>query len=120
MLLLVFVVLGCRGEQGSGDGSRHAGSPAGEGAKVQESGDHVSDTKVIVTSDDASLPDGCNTRQIAELAIEFVEAFNRGDEERLSRLFFVSEGPSPPDFSESGYFQWSWYSVSEIGEYGRI
>jgi hypothetical protein len=120
VLLLVFVVLGCRGEQGSEDGSRHAGSPTGEGAKVQESGDHVSDTKVIVTSDDASLPDGCNTRQIAELAIEFVDAFNRGDEERLSRLFFVSEGPSPPDFSEAGYFPWSWYSVSEIGEDGRI
>ena len=58
MLLLAFVVLGW-GEQGSGDGSR-AGSPTGEGAKVQESGDHGSDTKVIVTSDDASLPDGCN------------------------------------------------------------
>jgi hypothetical protein len=120
VLLLAFVVLGCGGEQGSGDGSQHAGSPAGEGAKVQESGDHGSATKVIVTSDDASLPDGCNTRQIAELAIEFVDAFNRGDEERLSRLFFVSEGPSPPDFSEAGYFPWSWYSVSEIGEDGRI
>jgi hypothetical protein len=116
VLLLVFVVLGCGGEQSS----RHAGSPTGEGAKVQESGDHVSDTKVIVTSDDASLPDGCSTRQMAELAIEFVDAFNRGDEERLSRLFFVSEGPSPPDFSEAGYFPWSWYSVSEVGEDGRI
>ena len=83
------------GEQGSGDGSRCAGSPTGEGAKVQESGDHGSDTKVIVTSDDASLPDGCNTRQMAELAIEFVDAFNRGDEERLSRLFFVSEARAP-------------------------
>ena len=120
MLLLVFVVLGCGGEQGSGDGSRHAGSSTGEGAKVQESGDHMPDTKVIVTSDDASLPDGCNTRQMAELAIEFVDAFNRGDEERLSRLLFVSEGPSPPDFSEAGYFPWSWYSVSEVGEDGRI
>jgi hypothetical protein len=38
----------------------------------------------------------------------------------LSRLFFVSEGPSPPDFSEAGYFPWSWYSVSEVGEDGRI
>ena len=93
MLLLAFVVRGV-GEQGSGDGSRHAGSPTGEGAKVQESGDHGSDTKVIVTSDDASLPDGCNTRQMAELAIEFVDAFS-GDEERLSRLFFVSEARAP-------------------------
>src|SRR5215207_11756036 len=100
MLVLAFVALGCGGEQGSGDGSwhgsRHAGSPMDEGANVQESEDHGSDTKIIVTSDDASLPDGCNTRQIAGLVIEFVDAFNRGDEERLSRLFFVSEGPSPP------------------------
>ena len=120
VLVLALVVLGCGGEQDSGDGSRHAGSPMDEGANVQESGDQASATEVIVTSDDASLPDGCNTRQIARLVIEFVDAFNRGDGERLSRLFFVSEGPSPPDFSNSGYYPWSWYSVSEVGEGGRI
>jgi hypothetical protein len=103
MLVLAFVALGCGGEQSSGDGSRHAGSPMDEGANVQESGDQASATEVIVTSDDASLPDGCNTRQIARLVIEFVDAFNRGEQERLSRLFFVSEGPSPPDFSKEGY-----------------
>ena len=90
VLVLAFVALGCGGERGSGDGSRHAGSPTGEGAKVQESGDRMPDTKVIVTSDDASLPDGCNTRQIAELAIEFVDAFNRG--------------PEPPGLLRSGVF----------------
>ena len=120
MLLLALVVLGCGGESHSGDGSRHPGSPMGEGPNVQESGEHGSDTKIIVTSDDASLPEGCNARQIAELAIDFVDAFNRGDAERLSRLFFVSEGPSPPDFSGSGYYPWSWYSVSEVGEEGMI
>jgi hypothetical protein len=55
-------------------------------------------TKVIVTSDDASLPDGCRPRQIAELVIEFIDAFNRSDQERSSRLFFISEGASPPGF----------------------
>lgn len=116
VLVLAFVALECGGEEGSGPG----GSPMDEGANVRESGDHGSATEVIVTSDDSSLPDGCNTRQIAGLVIEFVDAFNRGDGERLSRLFFVSEGPSPPDFSEAGYYPWSWYSVSEIGEGGRI
>ena len=52
-------------------------------------------TKVIVTSDDALLPDGCRPRQIAELVIEFIDAFNRGNQERLAQLFFISEGPSP-------------------------
>jgi hypothetical protein len=120
VLLFALVALGCEGERGSGDVSRHTGSPPGGVPKVQGSGDHASDTQIIVTSDDASLPEGCTTRQIAELAIEFVDAFNRGDEERLSRLFFVSEGPSPPDFSRAGYYPWSWYSVSEVGEGGMI
>jgi hypothetical protein len=34
--------------------------------------------------------------------------------------FFISEGPSPPDFSDEGYYPWSWYSVSEAGAGGRI
>ena len=91
-----------------------------DGANSYESGDQGSATEVIVTSDDASLPDGCNMRQIAGLVIEFVDAFNRGDVERLSQLFFVSEGPSPPDFSKAGYYPWSWYSVTEVDEGGRI
>jgi hypothetical protein len=117
VLLLALVVLGCGGEQESGERFEPEAPETGEAGV---SGDGASPTKVIVTSDDASLPDGCNTRQIAGLVIDFVDAFNRGDQERLSRLFFVSEGPSPPDFSEAGYYPWSWYSVSEVGESGRI
>ena len=75
---------------------------------------------MLVTSDDATLPDGCRPRQIAELVIYFIDAFNNGDQERLGQLFFISEGPSPPDFSEKGYYPWSWYSVSEVGAGGRI
>jgi hypothetical protein len=99
ILVLALVVAGCEGQENSG------GGPA---------------TKVIVTSDDPSLPDGCRPREIAELVIDFFDAFNRGDQERLSRLFFISEGPSPPDFSQRGYYPWSWYSVSEVGAGGRI
>ena len=112
VLVLAFVTLGC------------GGGPDAEGPRPDDRagipGTRASATEVIVTSDDASLPDGCDTRQSAGLVIEFVDAFNRGDGERLSRLFFISEGPSPPDFSQAGYYPWSWYSVSEVGEGGRI
>jgi hypothetical protein len=92
VLFLAFIKLGCGGRRDSGDDSQLDGPAPNEGAGVSRSG--ASGTEVIVTSDDASLPDGCDTRQIAELVIECADAFNRGDQERLSRLFFVSEGPS--------------------------
>ena len=38
----------------------------------------------------------------------------------MSRIFFLSEGPSPPDFAERGYDPWSWYTVSEVDTEGRI
>jgi len=76
--------------------------------------------EVIVTSDDAALPDGCRPGRVADLLIRFVDAFNQGRQEELSSAFFVSEGPSPPDFSTADYRPWSWYSSSEIGEDGKV
>ena len=76
--------------------------------------------RVIVTSDDASLPDGCHPGQVAGLVMSFVNAFNRGDQAALSRSFFLSEGPSPPDFSNGTYDPWSWYTVSNIEPGGKI
>jgi hypothetical protein len=75
---------------------------------------------VIVTSDDPSLPEGCHPRQVAELVISFVDAFNSGDQATLSRIFFVSEGPSPPDFAERAYEPWSWYTVGKVAPGGKI
>jgi hypothetical protein len=118
VLVLAFFVLGCGGERNSGGSG--SGSQAAGGVREPVARPNYEPTKVIVTSDDASLPDGCHPRQIAELVIDFIDAFNSGDQQRLSRLFFVSEGPSPPDFSEKGYYPWSWYSVSEVGAGGRI
>jgi hypothetical protein len=128
LLILALLALGCgvetdpkadsRPSRPSADGG--AGVAGGEASGSATQPDREPTTKVIVTSDDASLPDGCRPRQIAELVIAFVDAFNRGDQERLSRIFFISEGPSPPDFSEEGYYPWSWYSVSEVGAGGRI
>jgi len=116
-LIVACLVLGCGGEQDSSSDSQ----PAGDGVRepLAQPG-HEPATKVIVTSDDASLPDGCRPRQIAELVIGFINAFNSGDQDRLAQLFFISEGPSPPDFSETRYYPWSWYSVSEVGAGGRI
>ena len=76
--------------------------------------------EVIVTSDDESLPEGCRPRRVADLLIRFLDAFNQGRQEELSSAFFVSEGPSPPDFSTVDYRPWSWYSSSEIGDDGRV
>jgi hypothetical protein len=122
LLILALLVLGCGGEQnpeGSSSGSR----PAEDGVFESVARPSHKPTKVIVTSDDALLPDGCRPRQIAELVIEFIDAFNRGDQERLSRLLFVSEGPSPPDFSDEGYYPSSMHTVSEAGagpDRGRV
>jgi hypothetical protein len=55
---------------------------------------------------------------VAEVVIWFVDAFNRGDQAELSRVFFISEGPSPPDFSTAGYYPWLWYSSREVGAGG--
>jgi hypothetical protein len=123
VLVFTLVALGCGGEQdrrGTGGESRPA-EPVKTGEAYVAAGEaRASATEVLVTSDDPSLPEGCHPRGIAGLVIEFIDAFNRGDQERLSRLFFISEGPSPPDFSEKGYYPWSWYSVSEVGAGGRI
>jgi uncharacterized spore protein YtfJ len=58
VLVLAFVALGCGGGRDSGADSRLDGPTANEGAGVSGSGAPV--TEVIVTSDDASLPEGCN------------------------------------------------------------
>lgn len=104
------------GPDGTGTGGE-ARTLAPSSAEQPERGP---EPRVLVTSRDDSLPDGCRPRQVALLVSDFFDAFNRGDRERLSRLFFVSEGPSPTDFSESGAYPWSWYSVSLVGKEGRI
>src|ERR671916_1336982 len=76
--------------------------------------------EIIVTSSDEALPEGCHPRRVAGLLIWFVDAFNQGRQEELSSAFFVSEGPSPPDFSTADYRSWSWYSSSEIGDDGTV
>jgi len=112
--VLFFLLVGC-GEDRDTEKSHSAG---GESQRVPVV--HQEPTRVIVTSDDDSLPDGCHPREVAELVISFVNAFNSGDQASLSRIFFVSEGPSPPDFAERGYDPWSWYTVGEVQAGGKI
>lgn len=126
LVVLGFLVLGCGGDV---DRSRPSG-PEAESRSVSVAGDagpaasaparEMQDVRVVVTGDDDTLPDGCHPRQVARVVADFFDAFNRGDLDRLSRLFFVAEGPSPPDFSDDGSYPWSWYSVSEGGAGGRI
>ena len=51
---------------------------------------------MIVTSDDASLPDGCHPRQVAGLVISFVNAFNSGDQASLVPHLLPVRGPQSP------------------------
>jgi hypothetical protein len=132
MLAFVFLILvcglGCGGDQDRADTGRSSGSadPATvEGADTEGSdgtfGARPEPAKeVLVTDDEPSLPEGCRPREVGRLVLDFFDAFNSGDREALSRLFFVSEGPSPPDFSPEGYYPWSWYLVSEVGSGGEI
>ena len=114
ILALLCLLVGCGEDRNTGESHSAGGDRQREPIVRQEP------TRVIVTSDDASLPDGCRPRQVAELVISFVNAFNSGDQASLSRIFFVSEGPSPPDFAERGYDPWSWYTVGKVGAGGKI
>lgn len=110
VLALVFFLTGCGEDRAVGESRSTDGQPVV----------HQEPTRIIVTSDDASLPDGCHPRQVAEIVITFVDAFNSGDQATLSRIFFVSEGPSPPDFSDRDYDPWSWYTVGKVETGGKI
>jgi len=114
MLVLLCLFVGCEEDRGTGESHSPGEDTQREPVVRQEP------TRVIVTSDHASLPDGCHPRQVAELVIFFVDAFNSGDQASLSRIFFVSEGPSPPDFAERAYDPWSWYTVSTVEAGGKI
>jgi hypothetical protein len=108
-VLLVLFVVGC-GDDGP---ARPDGVAAGAPVPAHTS-------EVIVTSSDDALPEGCSPRRVAGLLIRFLDAFNQGRREDLSSAFFVSEGPSPPDFSSADYRSWSWYSSSQIGDDGTV
>jgi hypothetical protein len=108
-IFLVLLLVGCGGEGPERPDEGLTGEPVP--AHTRE---------VIVTSDDDALPEGCRPRPVAELLIRFLDAFNQGRQAELSSAFFVSEGPSPPDFSSVDYRPWSWYSSSEIGDDGMV
>ena len=108
-VLLVLFLVGCGGE-----------GPVGPDEGLTREPVPAHTREVIVTSDDDALPEGCRPRPVAELLIRFLDAFNQGRQAELSSAFFVSEGPSPPDFSSVDYRPWSWYSSSEIGDDGMV
>ena len=108
-VLLVLLLVGC------GDDGPTRQDEASTGGPVPA---HT--REVIVTSSDEALPGGCSPRRVAGLLIRFLDAFNQGRQEELSSAFFVSEGPSPPDFSAADYRSWSWYSSSQIGDDGTV
>lgn len=107
--LLVVLVVACQNSTASPDQSAAGGKDRPtDAAAVPGEGNGAGDANregtarpgyespvpVIVTRDDPSLPAGCRPRQTAGLIMNFFEAFNRGDQERLSR-FFVAKAPIP-------------------------
>ena len=112
ILVLVLLLVGCEG-----DGERAHSSGGGKAPEVVS---YRQPERVIVSSDDPSLPEGCHPRHVAGLVMAFIDAFNSGDQSTLSRSFFLSEGPSPPDFSDGTYDPWSWYTVSNVESGGKI
>src|SRR5215207_5670466 len=87
LILVLALLVGCGEDEGTGKSRSVGRSPEIVSYRQPE--------RIIVTSDDASLPDGCHPGQVAGLVMSFVNAFNRGDQSALSRSFFLSEGPSP-------------------------
>ncbi len=108
-VLLLLLLLGCGGDE-----------PARSGEAATRDPVPAHTREIIVTSSDGALPESCHPRRVAGLLIWFVDAFNQGRQEELSSTFFLSEGPSPPDFSSADYRSWSWFSSSEIGDDGKI
>ena len=112
LILVLLLVVGCGEDEGKGKSRSAARSPEIVSYRQPE--------RIIVSSDDASLPDGCHPGQVAGMVMSFVDAFNSGDQSALSRSFFLSEGPSPPDFSDGTYDPWSWYTESNVEPGGKI
>jgi hypothetical protein len=42
---------------------------------------------VIVTRENPSLPSRCSPLEVARLILQFFDAFNRGDQEQLAKMF---------------------------------
>jgi hypothetical protein len=114
IVVLALFLVSCGENQDTGK------SHSADGGRPPEVVSYRQPERVIVTTDDAALPDGCHPGQVAGLVMSFVDAFNSGDQSALSRSFFLSEGPSPPDFSDGTYDPWSWYTVSNVEPGGKI
>ncbi len=54
-----------------------------------------SSVPVIVTRDNPSLPAGCRPRKVAQIVAGFVDAFNRGDRQQISRFLQLTGDPGP-------------------------
>lgn len=79
LLFLVFLAISCKA------GVENRETTARESYEPTE--------PVVVTRADPSLPAGCRPREVAGLITNFFEAFNNGDQDRLSR-FFDAVGPN--------------------------
>ncbi|MGH3089788.1 MAG: hypothetical protein ACRDSJ_21120 [Rubrobacteraceae bacterium] len=101
-ILAVFVVVGCQSpsEMAATNGDDGAKVTNGEGSAQPG---YESPVPVTVTEDDGSLPAGCSTRQAAAIVATFVDAFNRGDQELLDRVFQPLPESRVPDWASRDF-----------------
>lgn len=95
-LFALLLVAGCSFGSDSSQAKNNSGSGKQAASTVHGKlvGSYRPTEKVIITKDNPSLPGGCRPREVAGLITNFFDAFDRGDQGKLSR-FFVQKGPTP-------------------------
>lgn len=73
--------------------------------------------RLVVALPVERFPPGCHPDEVARLVAEFLEAFNRGDQDRLVRLFPAVDSPTGRDHVNPAYLRW--YSVTDKGPDGE-
>jgi len=71
---------------------------------------------IVVTRNNAKLPDGCNPDEVAQLIMRFLDAFNKGDQEILEGSFALAgERWFSDTISEEEHF--TTYTQAELLDY---
>lgn len=85
-------------------------------AVATESSRQIEDQEVSVTRDDPGLPQGCSPNEVAHLLLNFLEAYNVGNQDELAELFaFGRESWFSDSLTEAKNF--TAYNEAEMLEY---
>lgn len=87
--MISFAFVGCGRLEGPPEGASKADAetPAARRQAPSSREPYAPLDRVSVTHTDQKMPPNCGPRQVVGLMTDFVDAFNKGDEPRLERLF---------------------------------